>query len=151
MSAYYDQKSERGLAWDDHDLAIPSPVFADAILTENHQRYRFEQVDICSAPELARIFARYRPTAVVHLAAETHVDRSIDDPVKFIETNVLGTGKLLHAAHDHSRGLAPAGEGRTELAKTNRGASHRGSRTKGQAALPNSTRDRRLETECERS
>jgi dTDP-glucose 4,6-dehydratase len=74
----------------------------------NHQRYRFEQVDICSAPELARIFARYVPTAVVHLAAETHVDRSIDDPVRFVETNVLGTATLLRVAYDHWRVLTPA-------------------------------------------
>jgi dTDP-glucose 4,6-dehydratase len=75
---------------------------------ERDPRYQFEQVDICSAPELARVFARYRPTAVVHLAAETHVDRSIDDPIKFVETNMLGTATLLRAACHHWRSLAPA-------------------------------------------
>jgi len=74
----------------------------------DHERYRFEQVDIRSAPELARVVAHYQPTAVVHLAAETHVDRSIDDPVKFVDTNVVGTATLLHAAYNYWRALAPA-------------------------------------------
>jgi dTDP-glucose 4,6-dehydratase len=75
----------------------------------DHARYRFEQVDIRSAGELGRVFARYRPTAVVHLAAESHVDRSIDDPLNFVETNVLGTATLLRAACNHWRAL-PAAE-----------------------------------------
>src|SRR5882672_4447121 len=69
-------------------------------------RYAFEQADICDAPALRRIFERHRPDAVMHLAAESHVDRSIDGPSAFIETNVVGTYRLLEAARDHWRGLS---------------------------------------------
>ncbi len=78
----------------------------------DHARYRFEQADIRSSSALARVFARYRPTAVVHLAAETHVDRSIDDPLQFVETNVLGTATLLRTACNHWRALPPAEKSR---------------------------------------
>lgn len=59
--------------------------------------YAFEQVDIGDRAEIDRIFATYRPRAVLHLAAESHVDRSIDRPADFIETNILGTYTLLEA------------------------------------------------------
>ncbi len=61
-------------------------------------RYIFEQQDIVDWPAMRRLFADYRPEFVIHLAAESHVDRSIDDPFEFINTNVLGTCNLLHAA-----------------------------------------------------
>jgi dTDP-glucose 4,6-dehydratase len=61
-------------------------------------RYRFEQVDICEGAELRRIFDQYRPQAVFHLAAESHVDRSIDGPLLFLHTNVVGTCALLTEA-----------------------------------------------------
>ncbi|MDN3649300.1 dTDP-glucose 4,6-dehydratase [Reinekea marina] len=61
-------------------------------------RYTFEQVDICDKAELNRVFKQHNPDAVMHLAAESHVDRSIDDPAAFIETNVVGTFNLLEAA-----------------------------------------------------
>lgn len=61
-------------------------------------RYAFEKVDICDAAELARVFAEHRPDVVMHLAAESHVDRSIDGPEDFIQTNVVGTFRLLQAA-----------------------------------------------------
>jgi dTDP-glucose 4,6-dehydratase len=51
-------------------------------------RYRFERVDICDAAALCQVFATHRPAAVLHLAAESHVDRSIDGPAEFIQTNV---------------------------------------------------------------
>ena len=60
--------------------------------------YRFEHADIRDAKALAQIFARHRPDAVMHLAAESHVDRSIDAPEAFIDTNVTGTMHLLQAA-----------------------------------------------------
>ncbi|MFQ2124579.1 dTDP-glucose 4,6-dehydratase [Aeromonas jandaei] len=63
-----------------------------------NERYAFEQVDICNRAELDRVFALHQPDAVMHLAAESHVDRSIDGPAAFIETNVLGTYTLLEAA-----------------------------------------------------
>jgi dTDP-glucose 4,6-dehydratase len=75
---------------------------------ERNLRYRFKQADICSAGEIASIMENFRPTAVVHLAAETHVDRSIDDPLVFVQTNVVGTAILLRAAHAYWRALAPA-------------------------------------------
>jgi len=63
--------------------------------------YAFEQANICDAPAIARIFATHRPDAVMHLAAESHVDRSIDGPGAFIETNVKGTFVMLEAARAH--------------------------------------------------
>ena len=64
-------------------------------------RYVFEQVDICNRTELERIFKQYQPDAVMHLAAESHVDRSIDGPAAFIETNIVGTYTLLEAARSY--------------------------------------------------
>lgn len=64
----------------------------------DHPRYAFEQVDICDRAELDRVFAQHQPDAVMHLAAESHVDRSIDGPAAFIETNIVGTYTLLEAA-----------------------------------------------------
>ncbi len=64
-------------------------------------RYTFEQVDICDRFELERVFAQHRPDAVMHLAAESHVDRSIDGPAAFIETNVVGTLTLLEVARSY--------------------------------------------------
>ncbi|PSW11193.1 dTDP-glucose 4,6-dehydratase [Photobacterium rosenbergii] len=62
-----------------------------------HERYAFEQVDICDRTELDRVFDEHQPDAVMHLAAESHVDRSIDGPASFIETNIVGTYHLLEA------------------------------------------------------
>lgn len=61
-------------------------------------RYTFELVDICNRPELERVFHEQQPDAVMHLAAESHVDRSIDGPADFIETNIVGTYTLLEVA-----------------------------------------------------
>ena len=61
-------------------------------------RYAFEQVDICDRAAMDRIFAEHQPDAVMHLAAESHVDRSIDGPGAFIQTNVVGTYSLLECA-----------------------------------------------------
>ncbi|HEZ5461660.1 TPA: GDP-mannose 4,6-dehydratase, partial [Neisseria meningitidis] len=60
----------------------------------HHPRYAFEQVDICDRAALDRVFAQHQPDAVMHLAAESHVDRSIDGPAAFIETNIVGTYTL---------------------------------------------------------
>ena len=70
-------------------------------------RYAFEEVDICDAAEVARLFAAYRPVGVFHLAAESHVDRSIDGPGAFVQTNVVGTYTLLDAARAYWKGLGP--------------------------------------------
>ena len=62
------------------------------------ERYDFAQVDICDSVKLGELFKTYRPDVVMHLAAESHVDRSIDGPGEFIQTNVVGTFRLLEAA-----------------------------------------------------
>jgi len=64
-------------------------------------RYVFEKVDICDGAELNRVFSKYKPDAVMHLAAESHVDRSIDGPAEFIQTNIVGTYTLLEAARSY--------------------------------------------------
>jgi dTDP-glucose 4,6-dehydratase len=64
-------------------------------------RYAFEQVDICDRTELERVFSEHQPDAVMHLAAESHVDRSIDGPASFIETNIVGTYTLLEVARSY--------------------------------------------------
>lgn len=69
------------------------------------ERHALEQVDICDAAGLRRVFDEHRPDAVVHLAAESHVDRSIDGPGDFLRTNVLGTGELLGVALEYWRAL----------------------------------------------
>lgn len=71
----------------------------------DNKRYAFEQVDICNAAELTRIFDKHQPDAVMHLAAESHVDRSIDGPAEFIQTNIVGTYTLLEAARAYWNAL----------------------------------------------
>ncbi|WP_337263109.1 MULTISPECIES: dTDP-glucose 4,6-dehydratase [unclassified Serratia (in: enterobacteria)] len=70
------------------------------------ERYAFEQVDICDRAALDRVFSQYQPDFVMHLAAESHVDRSIDGPAAFIETNVVGTYTMLEAARHYWQALA---------------------------------------------
>lgn len=67
----------------------------------DNPRYSFEQVDICDRAALDRVFAEYQPDVIMHLAAESHVDRSIDGPAAFIETNVVGTYTMLEAARHY--------------------------------------------------
>ncbi|SDX57234.1 dTDP-glucose 4,6-dehydratase [Litoreibacter albidus] len=67
----------------------------------SNPRYRFEHADICDRAALDRMFAAYQPDAVMHLAAETHVDRSIDGPEVFVQTNITGTSTLLEAARNY--------------------------------------------------
>jgi dTDP-glucose 4,6-dehydratase len=73
-------------------------------LNENAD-YNFEKVDIRDAQMLRRLFEKYQPQGVIHLAAESHVDRSIDGPAAFIETNIIGTYNLLEQARQHWAGL----------------------------------------------
>lgn len=70
-------------------------------------RYAFEQVDICDRAAVGEVFRRHDPDAVMHLAAESHVDRSIDGPLVFVETNVIGTTMLLESAREHFGRLSP--------------------------------------------
>jgi dTDP-glucose 4,6-dehydratase len=71
-------------------------------------RYRFRKVDICDIEPLASAFREFRPNAVMHLAAESHVDRSIDSPEGFLQTNVVGTLRLLEIARSYWEGLPEA-------------------------------------------
>ncbi len=68
---------------------------------EDSHRYQFELADICDRPAMDLLFARHRPNAVMHLAAESHVDRSIDGPGDFIQTNLVGTYASLEAARTY--------------------------------------------------
>lgn len=71
----------------------------------DNTRYAFEQVDICDAEELKRVFNEHQPDIVMHLAAESHVDRSIDGPGEFIQTNIVGTYTLLEQARAYWNAL----------------------------------------------
>ncbi len=69
-------------------------------------RYSFEQVDICDKPQIERIFNQYKPVGILHLAAESHVDRSISGPGEFINTNIIGTYTLLECAREYYNQLS---------------------------------------------
>ncbi len=71
------------------------------ISVSDNPRYYFEQVDICDANEIQRVLAQYQPDIIMHLAAESHVDRSIDGPDEFIQTNIVGTYNLLEQARSY--------------------------------------------------
>ncbi|QHM72880.1 dTDP-glucose 4,6-dehydratase [Mixta intestinalis] len=70
------------------------------------ERFAFEKVDICDRAALDRIMAQYQPDCIMHLAAESHVDRSIDSSWPFMETNIIGTWQMLEAARHYWRGLS---------------------------------------------
>jgi len=72
---------------------------------DQSERYFFERIDICDRDELDRVFRDYQPDAVMHLAAESHVDRSINGPSEFIQTNIIGTYALLEAARGYWNAL----------------------------------------------
>jgi dTDP-glucose 4,6-dehydratase len=74
---------------------------------KGNNRYRFAQVDICHGPALRQLFDQYQPHYVMNLAAESHVDRSIDGPGEFIQTNIVGTFTLLQEALRYWQSLAP--------------------------------------------
>ena len=75
---------------------------------KGHERHRFAEGDICDADRVGALFEEFRPQAVMHLAAESHVDRSITGPAAFIRTNVVGTQVMLEAARAHLGRLAGA-------------------------------------------
>jgi len=93
----------------DEVIVVDSLTYAGNLESLNtvdkNSRYHFEEVNICDRAELARLFNQYQPDAVMHLAAESHVDRSIDGPAAFIETNIVGTYTLLEAARNYWNGL----------------------------------------------
>ncbi|MBS0967522.1 MULTISPECIES: dTDP-glucose 4,6-dehydratase [Yersiniaceae] len=90
---------------DDSVLVVDSLTYAGNLeslaAVADNARYHFAQVDICDRPALDTLFADYQPDVVMHLAAESHVDRSIDGPAAFIETNIIGTYSLLEAARHY--------------------------------------------------
>ena len=71
------------------------------ITVSDNPRYSFEQVDICDANEIQRVLTQHQPDIIMHLAAESHVDRSIDGPGDFIQTNIVGTYNLLEQARTY--------------------------------------------------
>lgn len=83
---------------------------ASLVSASDSEHYSFENIDICDASAVKKLFKRYNPDAVMHLAAESHVDRSIDGPGAFIQTNVIGTFNLLQAAREHWAGLDDEGQ-----------------------------------------
>lgn len=80
-----------------------------ASVAEN-KRFAFEQADICDRQQVTRILSQYQPDAIMHLAAESHVDRSIDGPAEFINTNIIGTYTLLEASRQYWQQLAPSAQ-----------------------------------------
>ena len=82
---------------------------ASLATVSDSERYSFQHVDICDAGAISEVFDRHAPHAIMHLAAESHVDRSIDGPGEFIQTNIMGTYVLLQAARAYWSAL-PASE-----------------------------------------
>ena len=99
---------ERGYEVTNIDSMTYAANTANVSMLESSNLYAFAKIDIRDAAAVDAVFKRYKPDAVMHLAAESHVDRSIDGPQAFIETNVLGTFNLLQAARDRH---AEAGDG----------------------------------------
>src|SRR5262249_12839799 len=94
----------------DHEVVVIDKLTYAGNLTslasvQGPPRYRFSRTDICNRRAVADIFSDFDPDAVMHLAAESHVDRSIDGPAEFINTNVVGTYVLLEASLAHWRTL----------------------------------------------
>jgi len=94
---------------DVHVINVDKLTYAGNLATvasvASSPRYTFEPVDICDADAVQRLFRDHRPDAVMHLAAESHVDRSIHAPAAFIQTNIIGTYTLLEAARSYWQGL----------------------------------------------
>ncbi len=108
-SAVVRSAVERG--WDvvNVDKLTYAATAGSTASVSDSDRYTLEQVDICDAVEVVSVFERHEPAAVMHLAAESHVDRSIDGPAEFINTNVVGTSVLLTAATEYFDGLDASG------------------------------------------
>jgi dTDP-glucose 4,6-dehydratase len=100
----------------DHEVLVVDKLtyagnLASLASVQGHPRYHFSRTDICNRWAIADIFSSFDPDAVMHLAAESHVDRSIDGPAEFINTNVVGTYVLLEAALAHWRRLSTRAQG----------------------------------------
>ncbi len=94
---------------DDEVLNIDKLTYAGNLESlkeiEDSSRYQFKRIDICDAEDLESAFESFTPNLVMHLAAESHVDRSIDGPAEFINTNIVGTYTLLEVARKYWQGL----------------------------------------------
>ena len=90
---------------------------------EGNPNYTFEQVDLCDATALSAVFTKHQPDAVMHLAAESHVDRSIDGPGEFIQTNIIGTFNLLQASLAYWRSLPEGGDSKLKITDSGEGPS----------------------------
>ena len=98
----------------DHEVLVFDKLTYAGVLSSlepvaTSNRYRFVQADVCDADAVAKALAEFRPDVVAHLAAESHVDRSIDGPGAFIQANVVGTFVMLQQALGYWRGLDEAG------------------------------------------
>jgi dTDP-glucose 4,6-dehydratase len=103
------------IAYSDHEVLVVDKLtyagnLASLSSVQDHARYHFSQSDICDRSAIRKVFADFNPDAVMHLAAESHVDRSIDGPAEFINTNVIGTYVLLEAALAYLRKLGTRGK-----------------------------------------
>lgn len=98
---------------DDHVRVIDKLSYAGNLASlapvADNPRFSFAKVDICDRDALDKLMAEFRPQLIMHLAAESHVDRSIDGPIAFVETNIIGTYTMLEAAR-HYWGTLPAEE-----------------------------------------
>ena len=99
----------------DHEVLVVDKLtyagnLASLASVQDHPRYDFIRSDISDRSAIADVFSSFDPDAVMHLAAESHVDRSIDGPTEFINTNVVGTYVLLEAALAHWHRLGPRAE-----------------------------------------
>ena len=92
---------DRGYSVVNVDVLTYAANPANLASVDQNERYSFEQVDIRDGEALDRVFRHHDPDAVMHLAAESHVDRSIEGPLAFVDTNVMGTATLLQAARAH--------------------------------------------------
>src|SRR5215469_7908597 len=94
------------VAHSDHQVLVVDKLtyagnLASLASVQSHPRYRFSHTDICDRSAILNLFSSFDPDAIMHLAAESHVDRSIDGPAEFINTNVVGTSILLESAFAH--------------------------------------------------
>ncbi|OUR79468.1 dTDP-glucose 4,6-dehydratase [Alphaproteobacteria bacterium 46_93_T64] len=98
----------------DHVITVDKLTYAGSLENlrqiENSPLHTFEKVDICDAVAVSALFDKYQPTTVYHLAAESHVDRSIDGPTDFIQTNLVGTFTMLQCALEYWRDLKDGGQ-----------------------------------------
>jgi len=92
---------ERGHSVVNVDALTYAACLENVATVVKHPNYAFEQINICDRAGLNAVFTRHSPDAIMHLAAESHVDRSIDSPMNFIETNVNGTLNMLEAARSY--------------------------------------------------